>query len=226
MAPSGRRQGVGLLHVPVFDLRRRPWTSGQGVPTRVCDPRPLRPRRPDAIGPGSRFQVQPTPFLGNCDPTRASTAHAGGIGRPGRRQRPHAGPEYERRHLVGRGDALGRRSAGLGLVKLVRSDGVEKPIRCVKRKRPVGSLPPSKPPTGPAPPRRLGLRHGRCLSIVSQTARRGHMRRFISLASLALAAVAVLGLAGVVAAGDQMPFRGKLRGGPDRTDSAHRDDLP
>ena len=34
---------------------------------------------PDAIGPGSKFQVQPSPFLGNCDPTRASTPHAGGI---------------------------------------------------------------------------------------------------------------------------------------------------
>jgi prepilin-type N-terminal cleavage/methylation domain-containing protein len=34
---------------------------------------------PNAIGPGSKFQVQPTPFLGNCDPTRAATAHAGGI---------------------------------------------------------------------------------------------------------------------------------------------------
>jgi prepilin-type N-terminal cleavage/methylation domain-containing protein len=31
---------------------------------------------PNAIGPGSIFQVQPTPFLGNCDPTRASTSHA------------------------------------------------------------------------------------------------------------------------------------------------------
>jgi prepilin-type N-terminal cleavage/methylation domain-containing protein len=34
---------------------------------------------PDAIGPGSKFQAQPTPFLGNCDPTRASTAHTGGM---------------------------------------------------------------------------------------------------------------------------------------------------
>jgi prepilin-type N-terminal cleavage/methylation domain-containing protein len=34
---------------------------------------------PNAIGEGSIFQVQPTPFLGNCDPTRASTAHTGGI---------------------------------------------------------------------------------------------------------------------------------------------------
>jgi hypothetical protein len=33
----------------------------------------------NVTGPGSKFQVQPTPFLGNCDPTRASTAHSGGI---------------------------------------------------------------------------------------------------------------------------------------------------
>jgi prepilin-type N-terminal cleavage/methylation domain-containing protein len=32
---------------------------------------------PNTIGPRSIFQVQPTP--GNCDPTRASTAHAGGM---------------------------------------------------------------------------------------------------------------------------------------------------
>jgi prepilin-type processing-associated H-X9-DG protein len=33
----------------------------------------------NAIGPGSKFQHQPTPFVGNCDPTRAATAHPGGI---------------------------------------------------------------------------------------------------------------------------------------------------
>jgi hypothetical protein len=32
---------------------------------------------PNTVGPKSKFQVQPAP--GNCDPTRASTAHAGGI---------------------------------------------------------------------------------------------------------------------------------------------------
>src|SRR5262245_37503707 len=37
------------------------------------------PLWPNAIGPGSKFQVQPSPFLGNCDPTRASTAHASGM---------------------------------------------------------------------------------------------------------------------------------------------------
>lgn len=34
---------------------------------------------PTAIGPESIFQVRPSPFLGNCDPTRASTSHVGGI---------------------------------------------------------------------------------------------------------------------------------------------------
>jgi prepilin-type N-terminal cleavage/methylation domain-containing protein len=33
----------------------------------------------DSIGPASKFQVQPRPYLGNCDPTRASTAHPGGM---------------------------------------------------------------------------------------------------------------------------------------------------
>jgi hypothetical protein len=32
---------------------------------------------PNAIGPGSIFQVQPIPD--NCDPTRAATAHTGGM---------------------------------------------------------------------------------------------------------------------------------------------------
>jgi type II secretory pathway pseudopilin PulG len=32
-----------------------------------------------SIGPVSKFLVRPRPFLGNCDPTLASTAHAGGI---------------------------------------------------------------------------------------------------------------------------------------------------
>ena len=44
-----------------------------------CIPAFANQGAPDAIGPKSIFQVQPTPFLGNCDPTRAATAHAGGI---------------------------------------------------------------------------------------------------------------------------------------------------
>jgi prepilin-type N-terminal cleavage/methylation domain-containing protein len=36
---------------------------------------------PDCYGltPGALFQVQPTPFIGNCDWTRAATGHTGGI---------------------------------------------------------------------------------------------------------------------------------------------------
>jgi prepilin-type N-terminal cleavage/methylation domain-containing protein len=44
-----------------------------------CIPAFANQGAPDAIGPRSIFQVRPTPFLGNCDPTRAATAHAGGI---------------------------------------------------------------------------------------------------------------------------------------------------
>ncbi len=32
-----------------------------------------------AIGPASKFQVQPTPYLGNCDPLRASSPHTDSI---------------------------------------------------------------------------------------------------------------------------------------------------
>ena len=73
---------------------------------------------PNVIGPKSIFQVDPDPFLGNCDPTRASTAHASGmvVGLADGSVRTLAA-EYERRHLVGRRDAQRRRSAGLGLVR-------------------------------------------------------------------------------------------------------------
>jgi prepilin-type N-terminal cleavage/methylation domain-containing protein len=42
-------------------------------------PKPFRPAFAvgDAIGPGSKFQVRPSPT--NCDPTRAATAHPGGM---------------------------------------------------------------------------------------------------------------------------------------------------
>jgi prepilin-type N-terminal cleavage/methylation domain-containing protein len=33
----------------------------------------------NGIGPASIFQVQPTPYLGNCDPTRTSTGHTPGM---------------------------------------------------------------------------------------------------------------------------------------------------
>jgi prepilin-type N-terminal cleavage/methylation domain-containing protein len=62
-----------------------PWLPPpMGPPAKVfaagfCIPALANQGAPNAIGPRSIFQVRPTPFLGNCDPTRAATAHAGGI---------------------------------------------------------------------------------------------------------------------------------------------------
>jgi prepilin-type N-terminal cleavage/methylation domain-containing protein len=42
-----------------------------------CIPALANQGAPDAVGPTSKFQVQPNP--NNCDPTRAATPHAGGI---------------------------------------------------------------------------------------------------------------------------------------------------
>src|SRR5262249_50547181 len=33
----------------------------------------------NSIGPQSKFLLQPNPYLGNCDPNRASTGHTGGM---------------------------------------------------------------------------------------------------------------------------------------------------
>jgi prepilin-type N-terminal cleavage/methylation domain-containing protein len=35
----------------------------------------IKPAGITVVGPASKFQVQPTPFLGNCDPLRAATPH-------------------------------------------------------------------------------------------------------------------------------------------------------
>jgi hypothetical protein len=50
---------------------------GKAFSSGFCIPAVAIQGAPNAIGPQSRFQVQPTPFLGNCDPTRAATAHSG-----------------------------------------------------------------------------------------------------------------------------------------------------
>jgi prepilin-type N-terminal cleavage/methylation domain-containing protein len=55
---------------PPMNPPGKPFRPGFAIPVPVW---------PNAIGPRSIFQVQPTPYLGNCDPTRASTAHAGGM---------------------------------------------------------------------------------------------------------------------------------------------------
>src|SRR5262245_8970782 len=53
--------------------------------------------------------------------------------------------------------------------------------------------------------------------MVPQTTWRGRMKRFSSAASLVLALVAILGLTGPAAAGEQVPLRGKLKGNVTRT---------
>jgi len=59
--------------LPPMNLPPKPFAPGFAIAAFVAR------GAPNAIGPGSIFQVQPTPFEGNCDPTRAATAHPGGI---------------------------------------------------------------------------------------------------------------------------------------------------
>jgi prepilin-type N-terminal cleavage/methylation domain-containing protein len=56
---------------PPMNLPPHPFGPGFAIPAFAAR------GAPDAIGPNSIFQVQPAE--GNCDPTRASTPHAGGI---------------------------------------------------------------------------------------------------------------------------------------------------
>ncbi len=53
------------------------WITGAGV--RPCHPGFAISWNGSSIGPGSKFQSQPTPYRGGCDPTRASSPHPGGI---------------------------------------------------------------------------------------------------------------------------------------------------
>jgi hypothetical protein len=82
MAPTFRDGGTAWAYCASDFFPFLP--SPMNLPPRAFQPGfaivPLAFRgAPNAIGPGSKFQVQPSPFLGNCDPTRAATAHASGI---------------------------------------------------------------------------------------------------------------------------------------------------
>jgi prepilin-type N-terminal cleavage/methylation domain-containing protein len=82
MAPGLGDGGTAWAYCtsPVFGWQPPPMTlPGKAFQPGFAVPALANRGAPDAIGPGSRFQVRPTPFLGNCDPTRASTSHPGGI---------------------------------------------------------------------------------------------------------------------------------------------------
>jgi hypothetical protein len=82
MAPAFRDGGTAWAYCtsPSFGWLPPPMTlPGKAFQPGFAVPALAGRGAPDAIGPGSKFQVRPTPFLGHCDPTRASTAHPGGI---------------------------------------------------------------------------------------------------------------------------------------------------
>jgi prepilin-type N-terminal cleavage/methylation domain-containing protein len=61
---------------PLFPWLPQPMSPpGMAYQTGFAIPALAARGAPNAVGPGSKFQVKPAPFLGNCDPTRASTSH-------------------------------------------------------------------------------------------------------------------------------------------------------
>jgi prepilin-type N-terminal cleavage/methylation domain-containing protein len=82
MAPAFRDGGTAWAYTTSFLFAWQPppmVLPGKAFQPGFCIPALALLGAPDAIGEGSRFQVQPTPFLGKCDPTRAATAHSGGM---------------------------------------------------------------------------------------------------------------------------------------------------
>jgi hypothetical protein len=82
LPPPPRNGGTAWAYVtsPLF-----PWQPAPTIlPVKAFQPGFAIPAlalrgAPNAIGSGSKFQVQPAPFQGNCDPTRAATSHSGGM---------------------------------------------------------------------------------------------------------------------------------------------------
>jgi prepilin-type N-terminal cleavage/methylation domain-containing protein len=80
MAPPFRDGGTAWAYsaAPLFPWQPPPMNPpGKGFQPGFCIAALVGRGAPNAIGPGSIFQVQPKE--GNCDPTRASTPHVGGI---------------------------------------------------------------------------------------------------------------------------------------------------
>jgi len=82
LAPPFRDGGTAWAYVTsvLFSWQPPPMIlPGKAFQPGFCIPALALRGAPDAIGPRSKFQFQPTPFLGNCDPTRTATAHPGGM---------------------------------------------------------------------------------------------------------------------------------------------------
>ena len=82
MAPPFRDGGTAWAYStsPLFPWQPAPMIPpGKAFFPAFAIPALVARGAPNAIGPGSIFQVQPSPFEGNCDPTRAATAHPGGM---------------------------------------------------------------------------------------------------------------------------------------------------
>ena len=80
--PAFRDGGTAWAYTTafLFDWQPAPMVlPGKAFQPGFCIPALAARGAPDAVGPGSKFQHRPSPFLGNCDPTRAATAHTGGI---------------------------------------------------------------------------------------------------------------------------------------------------
>ena len=80
MVPAFRDGGTAWAYTtsPLFAWQPPPMVlPGKAFQPGFCIPALASRGAPDAIGPRSKFQVQPTP--GNCDPTRTATAHPGGM---------------------------------------------------------------------------------------------------------------------------------------------------
>ena len=80
MAPQFQDGGTAWAYCAALPFPWQPppmMPPGKPFQPGFCIPAFANQGAPNAIGPTSRFQVQPGE--GNCDPTRAATAHAGGI---------------------------------------------------------------------------------------------------------------------------------------------------
>jgi prepilin-type N-terminal cleavage/methylation domain-containing protein len=80
MAPQFQDGGTAWAYCTalVFPWQPPPMTlPGKAFQPGFCLAALANQGAPNAIGPTSKFQVQPS--QGNCDPTRAATAHTGGI---------------------------------------------------------------------------------------------------------------------------------------------------